>query len=96
MENIYTRQYVNRILNREKKDELRIAFLGGSLSKGEMVKREDCFVSVFETQITHILGTKKMFLSSVMANQALFLPMVYLRCSHCLLRNRILFLSIML
>lgn len=59
MENIYTRQYVNRILNREKKDELRIAFLGGSLSKGEMVKREDCFVSVFETQITHILGTKK-------------------------------------
>lgn len=49
------RQYVNQILQKGKK-ELRVAFLGGSLSKGEMVKEEKCFVSLFEQKLPEVLG----------------------------------------
>lgn len=58
MQKLCARQYVNQILNKDK-DELRIAFLGGSLSKGEMVKKEACFVSLFEAQIAGVLGRDK-------------------------------------
>lgn len=58
VEELYARKYVNWIVNRAK-DELRIAFLGGSLSKGEMVKKELCFVSLFEKQIADVLGGDK-------------------------------------
>ena len=58
MQTLCARQYVNQILNRDK-DEWRIAFLGGSLSKGEMVKKEACFVSLFEMQIADVIGKDK-------------------------------------
>lgn len=58
MQDVFARQYVNRILT-ERKEEIRIAFLGGSLSKGEMVKKKKCFVSLFESRIAEILGKEK-------------------------------------
>lgn len=58
MEDVFARQYVKRILMKEKK-KLRIAFLGGSLSKGEMVKSDKCFVSLFEARIVSALGGEK-------------------------------------
>lgn len=55
MEDLFARQYVEWILRKDKKD-IRIAFLGGSLTKGEMVKKEKCFVSLFESRIAKVLG----------------------------------------
>jgi len=54
MQDICARQYVNQIMKKGK-EEIRIAFLGGSLSKGEMVKKEQCFVSLFEQKLPEIL-----------------------------------------
>ncbi len=48
--------YVNQFLQKKEK-ELRIAFLGGSLTKGERVKKDKCFVSLFEKKIPAVLGT---------------------------------------
>ncbi len=58
MQDISARQYVNQIMKKGK-EEIRIAFFGGSLSKGEMVKKEQCFVSLFEQKLPQILGKKK-------------------------------------
>lgn len=55
MDDRAARQYVNRILKAHKK-HLRIGFLGGSLTKGEMVKKEYGFVSLFERGIVEVLG----------------------------------------
>ena len=55
MQNTDARQYVNQILQKGKK-EIRAAFLGGSLSKGEMVKKEEAFVSLFEQKLPTVLG----------------------------------------
>ena len=49
------RTYVNQILKKGNKN-LRVAFLGGSLTKGEMVKKEKCFVSLFEKKLPEVLG----------------------------------------
>ena len=38
--------YISDVLQKTKGKELKVAFLGGSLSKGERVKRELCFVSL--------------------------------------------------
>ena len=35
--------YISDVLQKTKGKELKVAFLGGSLSKGERVKRELCF-----------------------------------------------------
>lgn len=43
--------YISDVLQKTKGKELKVAFLGGSLSKGERVKRELCFVSLFEQKI---------------------------------------------
>ena len=51
------RAYVNQILKKKNK-ELRVAFLGGSLTKGEMVKKEQCFVSLFEQKLPEVLEKK--------------------------------------
>lgn len=58
MEDIFAIQYVNRILNNHRKS-LRIGFLGGSLTKGEMVKKEHGFVSLFERKIAELLGADR-------------------------------------
>lgn len=49
------RTYVNQILKKGNKN-LRVAFLGGSLTKGELVKKEKCFVSLFEKKLPEVLG----------------------------------------
>ena len=48
--------YISDVLQKTKGKELKVAFLGGSLSKGERVKRELCFVSLFEQKIEEKLS----------------------------------------
>ena len=48
--------YISDVLQKTKGKELKVAFLGGSLSKGERVKRELCFVSLFEQKIEERLS----------------------------------------
>ncbi|MFR7537492.1 MAG: hypothetical protein ACLUX8_01940 [Clostridium sp.] len=48
--------YISDVLQKTKGKELKVAFLGGSLSKGERVKRELCFVSLFEQKIEQRLS----------------------------------------
>ena len=48
--------YISDVLQKTKGKELKVAFLGGSLSKGEWVKRELCFVSLFEQKIEEKLS----------------------------------------
>lgn len=55
MDDLFARQYVKRILDCHR-ESLRIGFLGGSLTKGEMVKRDKCFVSLFEQGIREAVG----------------------------------------
>lgn len=55
MDDLFARQYVNHILDCHR-ESLRIGFLGGSLTKGEMVKKDQCFVSLFEQGIREVVG----------------------------------------
>lgn len=57
MENMLARGYVQSIV-KEKQAPIRIAFLGGSLTKGEFVEKEQSFVSLFEGKIEEVLGRK--------------------------------------
>lgn len=50
--------YISSMLRKKKEKELRVAFLGGSLSKGERVKKELCFVSLFEKSIEKELNDR--------------------------------------
>ena len=56
--------YISDVLQKTKGKELKVAFLGGSLSKGERVKRELCFVSLFEQKIEEKLSNgRKVFIA---------------------------------
>lgn len=54
MNNTFARDYVQSLIG-GKKTPLRIAFLGGSITKGEFVDKELGFVSVFSKQIKQVL-----------------------------------------
>lgn len=55
MEDTFTRNYVQAVL-KDRTSSWRIAFLGGSLTKGEFVGEKECFVSIFKQQIKRIAG----------------------------------------
>ena len=69
--------YISDVLQKTKGKELKVAFLGGSLSKGERVKRELCFVSLFEQKIGLVMGEKFRFFAMDSPGQCL--QMVYIR-----------------
>ena len=58
--------YISDVLQKTKGKELKVAFLGGSLSKGERVKRELCFVSLFEQKIEEKLSNGRKVLDYAM------------------------------
>lgn len=72
--------YISDVLQKTKGKELKVAFLGGSLSKGERVKRELCFVSLFEhkkLKRSLVMGEKFRFFAMDSPGQCL--QMVYIR-----------------
>lgn len=75
MEDTFARAYVQSHL-RSRQSPLRIAFLGGSLTNGESVKKKDSFVSLVEQQISSVVGREVIVLrygqSGTMSSNALY------------------------
>ena len=71
--------YISDVLQKTKGKELKVAFLGGSLSKGERVKRELCFVSLFEQKLKRGLVMGEKFRFFAMDSPGQCLRMVYIR-----------------
>lgn len=70
--------YISDVLQKTKGKELKVAFLGGSL-QGIAVKRELCFVSLFDKKLKRSLVMGEKFRFFAMDSPGQCLQMVYIR-----------------